>query len=172
MTAEAGGATGLDHVRRWGETAIAGAVAAFCLWRGLGAAFSGAWLGWAVALAGLAALGWAVAAWGRARMGSAEMGAGVVEIAERRIAFFGPLGGGAVALDEVAAVEFARDALDAPAWRLRDVDGVTLTIPQGAAGAEALPEALAALPGFSIERAARVFADPPAGPRPIWRRGS
>lgn len=162
--------TGLDHLRRWAETALVSALAAWLLWRGLSAAWAGAWLGWLVVLAGLLAAGWAAAAFGRARFDAPRDGAGVVEIAERRVAYFGPLGGGAVALDELVAVDAARDPLDAPAWRLRDVDGVALTIPLGAAGAEALPEALSALPGFSLDRAAAAFADPPTGLHPLWRR--
>ncbi|MEM6439368.1 MAG: hypothetical protein AAF763_06705 [Pseudomonadota bacterium] len=162
--------TGLDHVRRWAETVLVAALALYLLYRGLTAAWAGAWLGGLAAFAGLLAAGWAFAAYGRARFDAPRAGSGMVEIAERRVAFFGPLGGGAVALDELVAVDAARDALDAPAWRLRDADGVALIIPLGAAGAEALPEALSALPGFSLDRAAAAFADPPSGPMPLWRR--
>jgi hypothetical protein len=45
-----------------------------------------------------------------------------------------------------------------------------VVIPVGACGADALPEAFAALPGFSVRRASRAFEEKGLGVRPIWRR--
>jgi hypothetical protein len=155
---------------RWGETAASSAVAAALLWSGVRAGVAGAWLGWLVMLLGLGATGWALAAFARARLASGPRAPGVVETAEGRVAYLGPDTGGVAALGEILAVEAARDGEGRPVWRFRTVDG-RFDAPTGAAGAERLPDTLAALPGFSVETAAGAFASLADRPVPIWRRG-
>ncbi len=159
-----------DLAARWGETAAAGALAAAMLWGGVRAGVAGAWLGWGVMLLGLGATAWALAAFARARLISAPRAPGVVEATEGRVAYLGPDTGGVAALGEILTVEAARDAEGRAVWRFRTVDG-RFDAPAGARGAERLPDVLAALPGFSVERAAGAFASLSDRPVPIWRRG-
>ena len=164
------GAPARAVLRRWAEPAAAGLIAAACLWIGLSAALSGAWLGWGLAALGLAAGLWARAALARARLDGGGEGPGVVQVDERRVAFFGPETGGIAALDQIEGLSAGRAPDGAPLWRLELDDGARLLIPADARGADRLAEAFAALPGFSPDRAAAAFADPAPGPRPIWRR--
>ncbi len=78
-------------------------------------------------------------------------GPGVVEVDEARIAYYGPLDGGAVSVRALA--EVALDPRGRPDhWTLRESDGTTLHIPVTATGVEALLDAFAQLPGFRTER--------------------
>ncbi len=171
--------TGSDGLRfaaaRWGETAIAAALGIALVWTGVRAGASGAWIGWILAAAGLPALLWARAAWERASVPAQKGSPGSVSVEEGRIVYLAPRSsgfeGGMVVLEElwtVEAIELKRGA--GLAWRLRSVDQAPLVIPAGAAGVEDLPEAFAALPGFSLWRAGRAFTEPGIGVRPIWRR--
>lgn len=173
----------LRHLRHWAETAVALALAVACLYSGARAGLSGAWLGWALAAIGLACALWTKAAFDRARIAEAMDGPGVVSLEEGRVAYFAPeadpdlpydsrFQGGVVALEDiwsVEAIELKRGA--GLAWRLRPVGGGPVVIPVGARGADALPETLSALPGFSVRRAGRAFEEKGLGVRPIWRRG-
>ncbi|SET66796.1 hypothetical protein [Oceanicella actignis] len=167
------GAGGAAAARRWIEPAIAGALSAGALWLGgrtlgLAGPIHG-WIGWPLLALG-AGLGlWFWAAVQRARLQGAGGGAsapGLVEVDERRIVYMGPVHGGAAALEAIAAIDVLGGA--DPVWLLRLSDGSRLAIPARAHGAEALPEAFAALPGFSTARAAQALAG--AGRRRVWRR--
>ncbi len=171
--------TGTEGMRfalaRWGETAVAAALGVTLVWIGVGAGVSGAWLGWPVAAVGIPAFLWARAAWERATLPRDKGAPGSVSVQEGRIVYLAPEGsgfeGGMVVLEElwtVEAIELKRGA--GLAWRLRPVDQAPLVIPSGADGVEELPEAFAALPGFSLWRAGRAFTEPGVGVRPIWRR--
>ena len=153
-------------LRRWGEAGAGAALLA-----------SGAWLAAAAfglpRLFGLAMLAagavLAVSGLRRARFGARADGPGVVEVVEGRIAYLGPETGGAVALDLLEEVALVRSG-GAPAWRLAAADGGAVTIPHGARGADALPEALAPLPGFDGGAMLRALGDPANGTRVVWRR--
>ena len=161
---------------RWAETGVAVLIATALLSYGAHKGLQGAWLGWGVAALGLPALGWAVVAWGRGRLKVQGDGPGVLEVDEGRIVYFAPedeeqLWGGVCRIEELWTVEAVMLKRDRGlAWRLRPVDGAPLVIAVGAEGADALPEALSALPGFSMVRAARAFEHSGIGVRPIWRR--
>lgn len=159
-----------NWLARWAETALAGGAAAACLWTGTRAALDGAMLGWPLLALGAAAGMWAWAALGRARLGAAAEGPGVVQVDERRVAYFGTEGGGIAALDDLLAVDVLREPDGGAWWRLHLTQGGALDIPAGAAGAARLPEALAALPGFSMDRAAAAFHVPRPGRSAVWRR--
>jgi hypothetical protein len=160
-------------LRRWAEPVAAGALAALCLWLGAGrlaaAGALGGWLGWPLLALGAAFALWFWAALQRARMtGGDALGPGVVRIQERRIAYFGPYEGGVIALDSLVGI--AIESGPAPVWRLRLDDGRVLRVPAAAEGAAALPEAFAALDGFSSARAAAALATRGRATFPIWRR--
>lgn len=151
------------RLRRWREPALWALVLAAGIWlvwqgyRGL------APLTFALGLAALVAgAGLLRPALRRLRLAAAPA-AGVVGIDEARIGYFAPTGGGFVDLPALVAV----DVRGGPsrAWILHGEDAV-LTIPFGARGAEALHDALSALPGIDLDAAAM----PRGGIRRIWSR--
>ncbi|MEM7525221.1 MAG: hypothetical protein AAF360_15990 [Pseudomonadota bacterium] len=100
---------------------------------------------------------------------------GVVRIDERRIAFFGPHGGGVVALDDIFAIELW--GADEAYWRY-EVEWVlrwseteaALIIPVSAIGAEGMIDAFSALPGFAPTRAIAALSLHDGETVTIWRR--
>lgn len=172
--------------RRWRESAAAGGVASLgvALLGGvfsgpLGVTPAGSLVGAALALGGA---GWLLVAWRRARLvpppwqdlARERGGAGIVAVREGAVGYFGPHGGGVMALDQLARVDAlaplhpasagagapamlenaGRPAEAAPAtpslgaWRLTGRDGGFIVIPARARGHEELVEALLVLPGF------------------------
>lgn len=155
-------------LRRWREVAFGAAVAAVGLWWGLAAFGPTAWAGWVVA-AGGAALTWAALA--RLRFGRGGGGQGVVEIDERRLAYFGPLTGGMIDLDDLVALDLD-PAARPPRWILTGPGGARLAIPADAEGADALFDLFAALPGLSPARLIAAQSQGGTAPVPLWRRGT
>ena len=150
----------------------------------LALAVAGLWLiwlgGWVLRPLGLALLGLAAGlgliAWRRLRFASAADGhaAGIVDLDEAQVGWFGPEGGGFVSLTELAELRLI-DRGAQRYWRLKQTDGQALLIPVAATGAEALFDAFAALPGMDSGAlvaaldAAAAPADDSIGPV-IWRR--
>ena len=160
-------------VRRWAETGVAAAVAGAALWVGVIWTRQGAPVGW-VALGGAAvALFWLRAALlGALARGRAD-GPGMVVLREGEVGYFGPWDGGVLALDRLERVEvYRRQPGHDPFWRLVTMDGEALLIPSDAEGADHLPDALAALPGFSDLAAIAVLRRQEAGHHVVWERGS
>lgn len=156
--------------RRWAETAIIGAVAAMFLWT----AWTGAALRPVAITVVLGALGcvagtltWIAAQKARLRRDGDDPG--VVTVEEARITYFGPTYGGVIHLPDVTRISVAPSPRGA-VWRIEQPDVPTLAIPAAAEGADSLPEAFAALPGFWIGRAAQAFAAAEAYESVIWRR--
>src|SRR5690606_1868892 len=154
-----------DEVRqaltRWREVIVAGLAWLVGLWL-----FRlGGWLLQGVGGATvIAASGWIVVAWRRARFRFGPAGAGLVEIDEGQIAYFGPAAGGFVAVADLTGIRLA-----AGGRRLFLVGGGrSLSIPLAATGAEQLLDAFAALPGIDLSALARTAAQ--GGPdRVLWR---
>jgi hypothetical protein len=79
----------------------------------------------------------------------------VVEVDERQITYFGPSDGGVISIDALSRIEvrttewgpFADDLF----WVFEDVDGAILQIPASAEGADALFDAISALPGVAYD---------------------
>lgn len=162
----------VQSLRRWAETAAAAAVAGLALWAGLRWTGEGDLVGW-LALGGAAlALFWLRAALlGALARGSAD-GPGMVVIREGEVGYLGPWQGGFLELDQLARVEIYRtQPAHEPVWRLIGGDGSMLVIPAAAEGAEHLPDALAALPGFSDLTAIGALRRAEAGRQLIWERG-
>jgi hypothetical protein len=155
-----------------------GAAATLGRWRevlaGAALALGGLWLlpgpGWVLPGLGLAlaALGAGLVVVGlrRVRLGRAAEGPGVVQVVEGQVAYFGPDGGGFVALDDLVAL-----AADGPDWVLTGADGTRLRVPRGARGVEALTDALLRLPGLDPARLVAAAAPGAAGSR-VWHRGA
>lgn len=154
-------------LKRWSEPALALAVAALGLWLGLRWFGFIGWLGWALVLLGL---GWLWGALQRARFAATGTGAGMVQIVESEIRFFGPLGGGFAPLDAIRSVGLSADRAH---WLIETGDGSGLVIPRAAHGADGLFDAFATLPGFEMEKCLRVAAQDPAEyAQRIWHRGA
>ncbi|MBD3765117.1 MAG: hypothetical protein IE927_10410 [Rhodobacterales bacterium] len=148
----------------WREVAAAAGLAALGLW----IAARGGWLltPLGLAVAALAA-GWAVTALRRMRFAGPAQAPGVVDLDEGQIGYLSPDLGGYVALADL--VELRALTLNGRRmWRLRQADGQALLIPMQAAGAEALFDAFASLPG--LDGAALVAARQGDRDGVIWRR--
>lgn len=160
-------------IRRWIEPAAALGLLALALWSSLPGLLGGsvfAWFGLGVAVL---ALFWLRAAALGALAARPVTGAGVVVIREREIGYMGPHRGGFLELDDIVRVEIYRVTEDAdPVWRLLAGTGASLAIPASAEGASHLPEALAALPGFSDLAAVGVLQRHRRGRHVIWERAA
>lgn len=108
----------------------------------------------------------------RARLPAAGGGAGMVEVDERQITYFAASGGGSISLEALAHVDilttgdgpFASDLF----WCLRGEAGETLHIPSDALGAEALYDALTALPGVDFGAVIGAMGSTEPGRFVIW----
>ncbi|MEM9270064.1 MAG: hypothetical protein AAGA78_14140 [Pseudomonadota bacterium] len=92
---------------------------------------------------------------------------GLVRVDEGHIAYFGPEGGGFVALTLLEGV----DLMAHPhRWVLRNGGGEDVIVPACAKGIEALFDALAALPGFSADAALAALERQDTDLVMIWAR--
>lgn len=102
----------------------------------------------------------------RARFRTHGGGAGVVEVDERQISYFGPLVGGAVALEDLVRIA----TVPPHSWELADAQGKTLLIPVDAEGTEALFDSFSALPGLSTSRLADAARVRPLTRTTVWEK--
>lgn len=156
--------------------------AALLRWREVGAALAtlggGLWLvslgGWlmqglGLVVAGLGA-GWTVIALRRMRFLRAVTAPGLVEVDEGQISYFGagPALGGQVALRDLAEIRLLH-LRGEHFWRLKQADGQAILIPVAAAGAAALYDAFATLPGIDMRRLSAAL-NQRATAQSLWRR--
>ena len=100
-------------------------------------------------------------------------GAGVVEVEERRVTYFGPTGGAAVSIDQLVLVRirttdagpFSSDLF----WEFVEDTGTLLVVPGDAENAAALFDALSALPGADYEAATRAATSTDNATFEVWR---
>ena len=147
-------------VSRYREVILGGGVVALGLW----VAAQGGYLlvPAGVALVGLGA-GWAVLALRRLRFARAPDGPGLVDLDEGQVGYLGPGTGGYVSLADLVELRLLR-LRGRQVWRLKQADGQALLIPVDAAGAEALFDAFASLPGMDTAAlVAGLQATPPTG---------
>ncbi|MDO5633036.1 MAG: hypothetical protein Q4G22_14560 [Paracoccus sp. (in: a-proteobacteria)] len=158
----------IDRLRPWGESLAAIGAATACLWL----ARLGGWFFAALGLTGGAvALLWLIGALRRARFARPIAAPGVVEVDEGAIRYYGArMLGGEIALRSLTEIRLL--VLDGdPHWRLKAADGQALLIPLDAAGAPALADAFAALPGVDMGAIAAAISQAQSGPmRTLWRR--
>lgn len=155
------------RLKRWRE-AIVGVIAAIV----------GIWLWFAFqglpALFGLAAMAVGtvlmISGVRSARFLSHAQSPGIVGVDEGRITYMGPLTGGLVELDELTQVAFHRPDTGDAYWRLSHRQGEPLVIPDGAAGADKLLDALAPLPGLDAGAMVRAVQTRTPGTITVWRR--
>jgi hypothetical protein len=149
---------------RWREVLVALALVALGVWWGATGFGILRFLGFIIAVIG-GALG--LVAVQRARFRQGGGGAGIVQIKERQLAYFGPLSGGIINLDDLVRVEL--DPGGRPAhWVLTATGEQSVAIPVDAEGADALFDAFAALPGIRTERMLEVLKRTPSARVTIW----
>ncbi|PAU97180.1 hypothetical protein [Paracoccus salipaludis] len=156
-------------------------VARFKPWREVAAAaLTGAFGIWVFARGGLLfqplgaailalALLWGLGAWRRRRFAAPIGAPGLVEVEEGALRYLDARAlGGEIALRDLSQIRLIR--LDGRAhWRLKTQGGEALLIPVEAAGAAALADAFAALPGFDLGAASAALAANDAF-RIVWQR--
>ncbi|MFV0303162.1 MAG: hypothetical protein ACK5IP_20220 [Paracoccus sp. (in: a-proteobacteria)] len=154
-------------LRRWSEPLAA-----------ITAALLGLWLltlgGWFFGLIGLGlgfvALAWLLAALRRLPFRRDIGGPGMVEIDEGAIRYYGArLLGGEIALRDLNEIRLL-PLQGRPHWRLKSSDAQALLIPLDAAGAAALADAFAALPGIRMGEISAALSHPDATIRTLWVR--
>ena len=102
----------------------------------------------------------------RGRFRSRGGGLGLVEVDERQITYFGPFGGGAVAVAEI--VELGVDP--SQNWMVRDGQGTHLLIPQAATGGDALFDAFSLLPGLTGSELIEAVQSTPRQYTILWQK--
>ena len=148
---------------RWREVMVSAVVVLIGLRWGLGSFGALQIVGWALALAGAAM---AVVALRRERFAQGGGGPGVVQINERRLAYFGPLSGGVMDIDDLIRLEL--DGTARPAhWRLTGAE--VLAIPVNAEGADDLFDLFASLPGLHTDKMLEALGDKPNSVVLIWQ---
>lgn len=156
---------------RWREALIGGAVAAAGLWglatqRGIGFGIA--------AVAAAAGLLLVVEGIRRARLPQGGGGPGLVEVDERQVTYFGPGGGAAVSIDALTRVEIVTN--DAGPfggdlyWAFHSDGGPPLFVPGDAVGAEAILDALTALPGIDFSQVTAAMGSTEPRRFVIWAR--
>jgi len=158
-----------QRLNRWRET-LAGLAAALLGFTWYSTEFGPLWLLGVVLMVGGALL--AIAGVQRARFRRGGDGPGVVQVIEGQVTYFGPEEGGTVALDDLLSVELDPEGGQAARWIIRGRLGEALRIPVDAAGADALFDAFASLPGLQTETMLRKLEDDPHGRVRVWQRDS
>lgn len=131
-------------LHRWREALAALALAALGLW-------VMSWSGYAYLVLGLLLLvtgiGWTILSTRRLRFAQTGDAPGIVHVTEAQIAFLGPRTGGFIGLPDLAELRLLT-LRGRRIWKLRAASGETLHIPVESAGADALFDAFATLPGM------------------------
>lgn len=153
---------------RWREVLTGGGLALIGLYWGLTTFGVLKWIGWVLVAVGAALI---FAGLQRVRFRGASGGAGIVQVVEGQISYFGPLTGGVVALTELAGL--ALNPREKPAaWVLSQHGQPDVLIPVDAEGADALFDVFSALPGMKTERMLSALRSEGADPIVIWRRAA
>ncbi len=152
---------------RWREVVIGSAV---LLW--------GGWLA-ATSLGLIAIFGWLITAVGavwvftgvqRARFRIGDGGAGVVQVDEREVIYFGPLEGGTVSIEALTQVELHPFEGQAHRWLLIEPNRKPLFIPTDAEHSEDLFDAFGVLNGFETQRMLQALNALAPHPIVIWQK--
>ncbi len=105
----------------------------------------------------------------RAKFRVGRGGAGVVQVTEHQISYYGPLTGGAVSIDAMTQLEL--DPRQKPAhWVLRQAGQDPLHIPITAEGADALFDAFGALPKINTTNMLAQLKNQSDQPVVIWQK--
>ncbi len=154
-------------LERWREVLLAGIVFLLGVWWALTGVGINVWLGYIFCLIGI---GWGVAAVQRARFAQDGDGPGVVQIRERRLAYFGPLDGGIMDVADLSRLEIDPTSHPDPSWVLTSIEGQVLAIPINAKGAEGLFDVFASLPDIKTNTVLDVLSRTPDARVTVWSR--
>lgn len=163
-------------LRRWAEPGLVGLALIWVVRESWSATARGQLLGWAGFLVAALLAGWLVVAAQRARLhkrgpGAAGPGEGEIFVEEGRIRRLGPFGRVEVAVAMVDRVEIAPGPTpEAALWLLTVGRNPPFAASRAEDPADAIPDALSALPGFSLEAARAALQARDGVIREIWRR--
>ena len=152
---------------RWREVMLAAAVLIFGLWWAVTGVGINVWLGYIFGAVGAV---WGAAAVQRVRFAQDGDGPGVVQIRERRLAYFGPLDGGIMDVADLSRLEIDPTSHPDPSWVLTSIEGQVLNIPINAKGAEDLFDVFAALPDIKTNTVLDVLSHTPDARVTVWNR--
>jgi hypothetical protein len=110
----------------------------------------------------------------RVRLRSDKRGAGMVEVQERKITYYGPDDGGVLSLDDLRRIDivvsnslpFVNDIY----WRLSDQEGVALNIPVGAEGTDTMIDNFSVLNGVDYDLIVKALAAKDDAVFTIWKK--
>ena len=156
----------MAELRRWREALCGAALGLVGLWWVLGPGGLMILPGGVLAAAGGALL-WIGVQRGRFRVGTG--GLGTVQIDEGQIAYFGPLSGGTLAVQDLTRIILDRSGHPGH-WRLEQAQAPAVMVPVTADGAEGLFDVFAQLPGLSLEGMLAALHDPQGGNKVIWSK--
>ena len=151
---------------RWRELATGAVAVAVGLWWLTDGTRVLAFLGLALIVGGSLL---ALAGVQRARFRQRGCGPGIVRVTEGQLAYFGPLDGGIVAIRDILRLELDPDP-EGARWIIGRAAQGPLDIPVNAAGAEALFDVFAALPGIETEAMLLALHRNPGARTLIWER--
>jgi hypothetical protein len=152
---------------RWREVLYAAVIALFGLWWVWGGIGIVKWIGLIIlAIAAILAL----AGIQRGRFRQSGKGPGVVQVAERRLAYFGPLEGGTMDIADLTRLDLDPTSYPAPSWRLTGIGGQSLAIPVNADGAEALFDLFGSLEGIQTQAMLDVLSHTPSVRVQVWAK--
>jgi len=158
-----------DFLIRWREVGVGLALVALGIYWAFTVFGFLLYFAFLVIIAGLAII------WGgfrRARFPSRGGGAGLVEVDERQITYFGPRGGMAVSIDALVRVEvetMAQSLVGPDLYWVFYTDGApAMRVPGNAEGVGGLFDALTALPGVDYHAATAAASASEPGVYAIW----
>lgn len=152
---------------RWREVVIGAAILLWGVWLGLTSLGLIAVFGWIIAAAGAV---WIFTGIQRARFRVGDGGAGVVQVDEREVIYFGPIEGGTVSIEALTQVELLPFEGQAHRWLLVEPNRRPLLIPTNAEHAEKLFDAFSVLKDFETQHMLQALNALSPHPIVIWSK--
>lgn len=106
----------------------------------------------------------------RARFRQTGKGPGIVQVAERRLAYFGPLTGGQMDIADLTRLELDPTGLPAAHWILTGVGGQSIAIPVNAQNADALFDLFGSLEGIQTAAMLDALSQTPDMRVTVWEK--
>lgn len=155
-----------DFLWRWREAIIGFAISMLGIYWALDGIGFISILGTSLAIAGALLV---FAGIQRARFRIGNGGAGIVQIIEGQVTYYGPIEGGSVAIADLKRVDLNPGEGSNSEWVLHDLNSAPLKIPTNAEGAEALFDVFAGLEGLQTEKMLGELTNAPEQQVVIWQ---